>query len=165
MTIAPRILTRSAVEDFLYDEAALLDEWRLDEWLDLFVEGATYEVPAAGARDDADPAQTLFYIADDYDRLRHRVDRLKKTTAHAEYPRSDTLHMVSNVRILGQEGDDVTVGAAFATYRSKADMTDVYCGHHRYRLRQVDGRLRIAAKRSLLDMSSLRPQGRISIIV
>jgi hypothetical protein len=26
----------TAVEQFLYDEAALLDEWRLDEWLALF---------------------------------------------------------------------------------------------------------------------------------
>ncbi len=27
-------ITRSDVEDFLYEEAALLDEWRLDEWLE-----------------------------------------------------------------------------------------------------------------------------------
>ena len=26
---------REEVEDFLYQEAALLDEWRLDEWLAL----------------------------------------------------------------------------------------------------------------------------------
>ena len=27
-------VTRADVEDFLYHEAALLDEWRLEEWLD-----------------------------------------------------------------------------------------------------------------------------------
>ena len=29
-------VTRAELEDFLYLEAALLDEWRLDEWLALF---------------------------------------------------------------------------------------------------------------------------------
>ena len=33
-------LTRSEVEDFLYAEAELLDEWRLPEWLDLFTDDA-----------------------------------------------------------------------------------------------------------------------------
>ena len=33
MTIATRaVVTRAEVEDFLYHEAALLDEWRLNEW-------------------------------------------------------------------------------------------------------------------------------------
>src|ERR1700722_15133209 len=75
-------------ERFLYDEAALLDEWRLDEWLALFVEGGTYEVPTAGASPTADSAESLFYIADDWNRLKHRVARLQKKTAHAEYPHS-----------------------------------------------------------------------------
>ena len=28
-------VTRATIEDFLYEEAALLDEWRLQEWFDL----------------------------------------------------------------------------------------------------------------------------------
>src|SRR5450432_2981414 len=78
--------TRAGVEDFLYAEAALLDEWRLDEWFALFAEGAVYEVPTAGAPEGDDPTKSLFYIADDYVRLRERVGRLKKKEAHAEYP-------------------------------------------------------------------------------
>jgi hypothetical protein len=31
---------RAEIEEFLYMEAELLDEWRLDEWLELFEEGA-----------------------------------------------------------------------------------------------------------------------------
>ena len=73
------VLTRSELEDFLFLEAALLDNWQLDEWLALFVEGARYFVPPAGADDDADPSTTLFYVADDYHRLCERVKRLKKT--------------------------------------------------------------------------------------
>ncbi len=35
-------VTRAEVEDFLYREAALLDEWKLDEWEKLLADDATY---------------------------------------------------------------------------------------------------------------------------
>jgi p-cumate 2,3-dioxygenase beta subunit len=152
-------------ERFLYDEAALLDEWRLDEWLALFVEGATYEVPTAGALPTADSAESLFYIADDWNRLKHRVARLKKKTAHVEYPRSLGLRLISNVRILQTTENGTEVGSAFVTYRSKGEKTDQYFGHHRHLFRAVDGALRIAAKRSYLDSTNLRQQGSVSIIL
>jgi len=37
--------TRSEIEDFLYHEAALLDDWQLPEWLALYTADARYEVP------------------------------------------------------------------------------------------------------------------------
>ena len=37
--------SRQEVEDLLYKEAALLDEWRLEEWLELLTDDAVYEVP------------------------------------------------------------------------------------------------------------------------
>ena len=52
----------------------------------------------------ADPATSLFYIADDYVRLRERVVRLTKKEAHSEFPRSQQRHMISNVRITGLSG-------------------------------------------------------------
>jgi p-cumate 2,3-dioxygenase beta subunit len=157
--------SRADYEDFLFNEAALLDEWRLDEWFALFVEDAIYEVPTAGAPDDADSAEALFYIADDHARLRHRVERLKKPGAHSEWPRSDTARIISNVRVLSRRGQDTEIGCTFVTYRSKNDITDLFVGHSRYLLRDVGGALRIASKRVLLDMNSLRPQGRVSILL
>lgn len=158
-------LGRSAYEDFLFHEAALLDEWRLEEWFALFAEGATYEVPTAGAPDGADPQTTLFYIADDHARLRHRIDRLNKPGAHSEFPRSQVMRVISNVRILEESANEARIGCCFVTYRSKNDVTDVFPGHHRYALRKTADGLRIAAKRSYLDLTNLRPQGRVSIIL
>jgi p-cumate 2,3-dioxygenase beta subunit len=37
-------ITRAEVEEFLYEEAALLDAWHLREWLGLLTDDATYEV-------------------------------------------------------------------------------------------------------------------------
>src|SRR6185503_1817180 len=80
-------ITRQEVEDFLYEEAALLDAWKLDEWLALLTDDAYYRVPSNDAP-RADPAQALFTIADDMHRLRGRVTRLKDPHAHAEFPPS-----------------------------------------------------------------------------
>lgn len=164
-TSAEPVLSRSEYEDFLYHEAALLDAWQLDDWFALFVEGATYEVPTAGAADDVDSAEALFYIADDYFRLRHRVKRLNSKQAHSEWPRSKTVHTVTNVRILGADPEGVSVTSTFVTYRSKNNVTHTFMGRHYYVLRKREGQIRIVSKRSMIDLDNLRPQGRVSIIV
>ena len=46
MRTLPYLLLRLAVEEFLVEEAHLLDEWKLDDWLALFQEGADYVVPS-----------------------------------------------------------------------------------------------------------------------
>lgn len=162
---AMRPASRAEYEDFLYTEAALLDEWKLDEWFALFAEGATYEVPTAGARDDVRSSEALFYIADDYERLRQRVARLMKPGAHSEWPRSDGTRLIGNVRILHIAEADVSVECRFVTYRAKDGVTDTFFGHHLYVLRHTPDGLKIASKRSMLDMNNLRPGGRVSIIL
>lgn len=158
-------VTRAEVEDFLFDEAALLDEWKLQEWVALFEEGASYYVPPAGSDEDVDPATSLFYVADDYHRLTERVKRLMKRTAHVEYPHSRLRHMVSNVRILGGSDDEFTVTSNFATYRSKRGNTELYFGHHRYVMTLANGALRIRQKTSFLDSDDIADQGKVSIII
>lgn len=156
--------TRAELEDFLYLEAALLDNWQLDEWLALFVEGARYFIPPAGANDDADPATSLFYVADDYHRLCERVRRLNKRTAHAEFPHSRCRRLVSNVRLLGGDAGRFSVTSNFVTWRSKLGKTDTFFGHHVYELTRVGEQLRILSKKTFLDQDDIRDQGKVSII-
>jgi len=159
-------ITRSDVEEFLYREAALLDRWRLDDWLALFTDDAIYHVPTVGTAPDVTPDNTLFYVADDRVRLRERVVRLSKKSAHVEWPRSRTRHMVTNVLIDERGDDELQVSAAFAVHRFKNGVSDVYVGSYRYRLQiTADGKLMIREKRSMLDMDALRPQGRVSILL
>lgn len=164
-TATAPLLSRAECEDFLYHEAALLDEWRVDEWFALFAPGATYEVPTAGAADDASSSEALFYIADDYDRLRYRVERLKSPMAHSEWPRSDTARIIGNVRVLGVDEAGVQVRCTFVCYRSKNNVTDLFVGHCLYALGGEPGAIRVRSKRVMLDINSLRPQGRVSILL
>lgn len=158
-------LSRAEYEDFLYHEAALLDEWKLEEWLKLFTTDAIYEVPTAGAPDDVSSAAALFYIADNYTRLCYRVERLMDKGAHAEWPRSETARLIANVRVLGADEHGVHVTCTFATYRSKNDLINTFVGHLNYVLRHGDDGIRIASKRVMLDMNSLRSQGKVSILL
>ena len=158
-------VTRTDVEDLLFEEAACLDSWQLEQWLELFVEGAGYWVPSAGSGDDADPTTTLFYIADDWFRLTERVKRLGKTTAHVEFPKSRCRHMVSNVRILGGDDEEFQVTSNFVTWRSKDSHTETNLGHHNYRMCVRDGAIRILHKTSFLDTDNINDQGKVSIII
>ena len=157
-------ISRSEVEDFLYREAALLDEWRLDEWLTLLTDDAQYRVPSNDAP-EGDPANTLFLIADDIQRLRGRVRRLQDPQAHAEFPHSRTRRFVSNVRILDGDGD-LRVEANFLVYRFRRDeRIGEYVGRYRYRLRVVGGALRIALREAVLDAHELGSLGAVSFIL
>jgi p-cumate 2,3-dioxygenase beta subunit len=152
------------VQDFLFAEAELLDEWRLSEWLALFTEDAVYQVPSTDLGVEAEPDTSLFYIADDHERLRERVTRLLKRGAHVEQPRSKTCHLVSNIRIAARE-DAHDVRAAFVVYRTKGGIQDIYVGRSRYLLQSNGESFMIREKRCALAMDGLRPQGRISIIL
>ena len=164
--IAPQrhALSRQQVEDFLYAEAALLDAWRLDEWLLLFDDDAKYEVPCNDAV-DGDQAHDLMLVDDNHTRLAARVERLNSRRAHREYPHSRTNHQVFNVRIENGSGDDVSVTASFTVWRFRMGRSNCYVGRYRYRLRRDGGGLRIAAKRVELDTTDLRSVGDVAIIL
>ncbi len=163
MTVATVAVSRQQIEDFLYAEAALLDSWALDEWLQLFDEDAKYEVPSNDAL-DGDPARDLMLIDDNYTRLTARVERLNSRRAHREYPHSRTNHQVFNVRVDGS-AEDISVTASFTVWRFRAGRTGCYVGRYRYRLRSIGEGFRIASKRVELDMTDLRSVADVAIIL
>src|SRR2546423_157757 len=119
--------TVGEIEQFLVEEAALLDEWRLEEWLALMAEDACYLVPPLDAP-DADHRATLFLIADDRRSLASRVRQLLSGTTWAENPRSRTRRLVTNVRLLEVTEGAARVTANFAVWRFQHDQTDGYVG-------------------------------------
>ncbi len=155
---------RAEVEDLLYREAALLDEWRLDEWLELLTDDAIYQVPPTDVP-EGDARNTLFIIADDIVRIRSRVKQLLGKSAWAENPPSRTRRMISNVRVLGRDGDDILVTANFAVYRSRYELIDTYVGRYEYKLVRAGDALKIRERRAVLDIEALRPHGKISFIL
>jgi p-cumate 2,3-dioxygenase beta subunit len=155
---------RQEVEDLLYEEAALLDDWRLEEWLELLTDDAVYEVPPTDVP-EGDARNTLFIIADDAVRIRSRVKQLLGKSAWAESPHSRTRRMISNVRVLGADGDRILATANFAVHRMRYESVDTYIGRYDYKLVRVGKDLKIKERRAVLDNEALRPHGKISFIL
>lgn len=156
---------RDSVEDLFFHEAELLDAWKLDEWLGLLTDDATYYVPPNDSP-DADPRHALFTIADDMPRLKERIIRLKDPNCHAEYPHSRTRWLISNIRIKNVDGDSATATANFLVYRHRrAEPPRVFAGHYIYKLKRIGSDLRIFERKAVLDAEELGALGAVSFIL
>jgi p-cumate 2,3-dioxygenase subunit beta len=152
------------VERFFVTEAALLDEWRLDEWLALAADDARYFVPSLDAP-DADWRTSLYLIADTRQMLQSRVRQLLGTAAWAENPRARTRRLVTNARVLEIEDGAARVTANFAVWHFQHQNTDVYVGRYVNLLVRGSSGLLFRERKAVLDLETLRPHGKIGIIL
>ena len=144
------------IEQFLYQEAELLDAWKLEEWLTLYSENASYFMPSTSS--DPDYVGALPLISDDRSRLAGRVRRLMSRQAHANNPHPRTRHTVSNVRVRDEQGRYL-VRANFIIYSLRNRETNLFMGEYHYVLRREGTGFLIEQKRAVLDMETLEPAG------
>ncbi|UJL45590.1 aromatic-ring-hydroxylating dioxygenase subunit beta [Virgibacillus sp. NKC19-16] len=159
-----KTITRQDVVDFLYTEAKILDEWRLKEWAALFTDDGTYKIPPIGDP-EASATKSLFYAHDNRDRLQERAERLLKKEAHVEYPHSTTVHNYNNILVSNLDSDVITVECNFTIHRTKREVMDTFIGKHTYELVEQDDEIKIKSKKVVLHLDSLRPHGKISLIL
>ena len=157
------LLLQYEVEQLLYLEARLLDDWNLDAWLALYTPDARYIVPTTDLP-YGDPMSDLVFIDDDYQRMAGRVVRLQSRHAHREYPWSRTRRFIGNVMVTAVAGDEIEATAAVAVWRFRAGESAPYVGRYDVRLRRVAGQLRLCYKRAILDQEELSDHGALSII-
>jgi p-cumate 2,3-dioxygenase subunit beta len=157
-------VSRADVEDFLFEEADILDSWRYDDWFALFEEGGRYEIPTTDYRGWS-PHESGSFVDDDYDLIRARVKRLKSRKAHAENPHSRTHRLVSNVRVSAADGDAIGVGASFVVHRARDGQFDAYVGRYQHVLVATEAGLRFRLRRSILTQEALPAGARMSFIL
>ena len=132
------------VEQFLFHEARLLDTGRLEEWLALFTDDATYWVPLE--RGQKDPYQTSSIIPDDRTLLELRVKQARHPRAHARQPLARTVHQVSN--ILVEDGkSEIKVNSTLQLIEFRNEKQRVYGALVEHRLRRENGVFKITHKR------------------
>jgi p-cumate 2,3-dioxygenase beta subunit len=152
------------LEDFLYLEANLLDNWQLDEWLEILTDDAVYEIPATDVR-DGNPNSTLFIVADDKARIQARVNQLLLHNSWAELPHSRTRRLITNVRVLEVNDRQARVTSNFTVNRFRHGEIDTYIGRYEHVVVWQENTLKIRERRAILDLEVLRPHGKISIIL
>lgn len=106
-----QLLLERRVEQFLYEEAALLDDRDQEAWLELLDEDIEYKAPLRITREHVNDSfsRASYYFDEDYGSLAARVQRFESEYAWSERPASRTRRFVTNVR--ASERDDGTVEA------------------------------------------------------
>ena len=157
MSTATGVGSRSEIERFLYREAWLLDHGRLDEWLGLFTDDATYWIPLEA--NQGDPLTTSSLVYDDRRLLEIRVRQFQHPRAHARVPVPRTVHQVGNVQVVETEAHGVRVDSTLVLLEYRHERQRVWGALVEHRLRRTADGLRIAAKRIALVNSEAELDG------
>ena len=155
---------RRQIEDFYYLEAELLDERKLREWFNLLTEDVRYwmplrhntmERPSDVVEELSKPGEG-YYFDDDIKSLKIRVERAYSKVAWAEVPPSRTRHLITNVRVKKDDGDEIEVHCNFLVYRTRMETDkDIFVGARQDILRRSDGSFKIARRTIILDQAVL----------
>jgi 3-phenylpropionate/cinnamic acid dioxygenase small subunit len=153
MALASRRLARAAgldrgpFEDFLVDEARLLDQRRFRDWMALFTDDGTYWVPAVPDQQSPLDQASLFY--DDRELMKTRIERLEHPRIHVQTPPSRTVHLIGSVVIEQTDGGngEFLIGSTVIMVEYRDDAQRIFAGRQRHRLRRHGDTFRIVQKR------------------
>ena len=156
------------VEQFLYDEAGLLDDRQYETWLGLFTDDCRYTMPIISTREggvgEVGPESDLAYVDDSKQTLTLRIKRLLSGKAWSEEPPSRTTRFISNVRV----NPSVTAGeydvrCNFIVYRTRLEKeVDFFVGARTDLLRRESEGWKIV-RRSVLLKQNLLPHNNLSV--
>lgn len=159
-----RAVDPSTLAQFLYREAALLDDGEWDSWGKLFTADGIYWVPAA--RDQSDPINDVSLIYDNALLRAIRLDRLKNAEASSLQGRPNSSRVVSNIMVL--DSDDAkgryVVRSRFVVAQYARWGTHTFHGSYTHEIRPQEGELRMALKR--VDLVNVEgPLGDIVVLL
>ncbi len=155
------IRLRIEVEEFLYREADIMDDHNYEQWLDLFTEDARYWMPmkrnVSSEEMELESTQERHEMSWFDEGKATLIDRVKqiRTGVHwAEEPFSRISHLVTNVRVVAVNGDDIVVKSRFVVYRNRmVDEESLFIGKRIDTLRRDGRSFKIARREIHLDQS------------
>lgn len=163
--LSARALLQFEVEHFYTREAALLDDRRFEEWLGLFTDDTHYFMPIRRTRtrreidkEFTQPGEMAFFD-DDKATLHNRVKKLLSGTAWAEDPPSRTRHIVTNVLVVEDRGDELDVRSNFIMYRTRLKSEELtWIGSRKDVLRRDEEGFKVSNRHILLEQTLLLSQ-------
>lgn len=159
------LLLHRDIEKFFHHEAALLDSWQYEQWLELLADDLVYWMPIRTDRAPGDEAKEFTQIGQCafFDEtkalLAQRVRKMRTGYCWAEEPRSRTRHMINGLRIIAERLDEVDTECNFLVYRSRLDeREDFWVGRRADTVRKINGRWLLAKRSLFLDHTLLHSQ-------
>jgi len=110
-----------------------------------------------GIEQELSGAHEVANFDDDLPMLQLRVARLATGMAWAETPPSRTRHLITNIEVEPGPGEDeYRVESYFIVYQSRLETKEaLFVGYRSDRLRRVNGELKIAGRKIMLDSGTL----------
>ncbi|WP_353153582.1 aromatic-ring-hydroxylating dioxygenase subunit beta [Pollutimonas bauzanensis] len=143
------------IETLILHEAELLDEGKLEDWLSLYTEDASYWIPID---ENVDPLKESSIIYDNRIRLAMRVEQIVNQARVAQTPKSLMMRMVTNIQI--EQSDELNATARFCLHLTEVRSGDwrqrglgemrVLPGRCSIQARRIDGEWKISAKKIVL---------------
>lgn len=171
MAVAQRddVVLHYEVSAFLFREAELLDAGDFGAWLETVTEDIDYEMPIRSTGDRSTGpifSDISYFLKEDWHSLKARIDRFDTEYAWSEDPPSRTRRFVSNIRLADHAADSVAVRSNFMLSRARGEMVEgaIFTGERQDLLRRVDGDLKLAKRRILIDHTIL-PMRDVAIFV
>jgi 3-phenylpropionate/cinnamic acid dioxygenase small subunit len=151
---------RIAVQDFLIEEAELLDSRQFEAWIELWTDDAEYFAPVRVTRRVGNPdlSEEIGHFDETRASLGLRVRKLGTDVGWAEDPPSLTRRFVSNVKTSwGDPPGELAVRSNLLLFRSRGDrgQHDFIVGQRLDVVRVEGSTFRIARRRIVLDQASL----------
>lgn len=160
---------RNEVEEFLYDEAELLDERRFREWIDTLAEDLVYFMPmmynvkfgehAKGEKTRIE--KDMSWFNEDKWTLNKRVEQILTGVHWAEEPLSRLCRAVSAVQVTGvatnaQGEQEVNVRSRFVTYQNRCEYEEyMFIGKRNDVLRRTSDGWKLARREIHLGQTVL----------
>ena len=135
-----------AVEQFLYQQAELLDTKQWQAWIDLFTPDGMYWMPPDASYKTWDGQPAIF--AEDKNLMHVRMGRVQHPDAWSQRPLWGTSHLVSNVVIdkIAKNGD-VTARSRFHMMELRRDDVRHFAGQYTHQLKKAKGGYKIKLQR------------------
>jgi anthranilate 1,2-dioxygenase small subunit len=140
------------VHDLVETYGRLLDEDRLEDWLELFAEDCRYEIVSRENREQHLPLSLM--LCENKDMLRDRIYSLREANI---YNIHYDCHVIGLIRATEAQPGTIAAGAPYALYQSNQDGDSRLFSVGRYHLDLVDqdDGLRISSQIVVVDTASI----------
>ena len=163
-----QLLLKNEIEEFLFQEAEMLDERNFEDWLELLSDDIRYWMPMRRNvkfgeldREFTREGQDINWFDEGKETLVRRVKQILTGVHWAEEPLSRICHFVTNVQILdaapsASDPTKVSTKCRFLVYRNRVETeTDFLIGKREDTLRKENGAWKIAGRKIILDQNVL----------
>ncbi|MBV1868089.1 MAG: 3-phenylpropionate/cinnamic acid dioxygenase subunit beta [Marinosulfonomonas sp.] len=160
---------RQEVEEFYYDEAAMLDERRFDEWLDCLHDDILYFMPMRfnvkfgqhAERENTTADEGMSWFNEDKWTLRKRVEQILTGVHYAEEPLSRVSHLITNIQVKeaspsAADATEIKTSCRFFVYQNRVEHeTYNYVGRRYDTLSRENGQFQVIRREIILEQNIL----------